>query len=152
MTSRFDIKELSEEVVEEMNTVLKEKQSILYNHFGDISILELDKNMIKNIFINLLSNASKYSFEGRKIVFTTSIHEHNLDIVVTDEGIGIPEDDKPHLFSRFFRAHNAQNIQGTGLGLNIVKKYIELLNGKINYISELNKGTTFTITIPFLTQ
>jgi two-component system sensor kinase FixL len=150
MNSQFDIRELSNEVVEEINPVLKEKQFILYNHFGETSVLNLDKNMIKNIFINLLSNASKYSFEDKGILFTTSIHDNNLDIVVKDEGIGIPDDDRPHLFSRFFRANNAQNIQGTGLGLNIVKKYVELLNGRINYISELNKGTTFTITIPFL--
>lgn len=147
--AEFDIRELSDEALEEISPVLKEQQVIDYNHFGETSLLELDKNIIKNILINLLSNASKYSGEGKKIFFTTSIIDHNLDIVVKDEGIGIPEEDKPYLFSRFFRAHNTQNIQGTGLGLNIVKKYVDLLDGKINFISELNKGTTFTITIPF---
>lgn len=146
----FDIKELSEEVVEEFSPLLKENQTIFYNHFGDTTLLSLDKNIIKNILINLLSNASKYSYDSSKITFTTSIIDLNLDIVIKDEGIGIADEDKPHLFSRFFRAQNAQNTQGTGLGLNIVKKYVDLLEGKINFISELNKGTTFTITIPFL--
>ncbi len=145
----FNIKELSDEVVEEMNMVLKNKQIIQYRHFGEDSQIHLDKNLLKNIFINLLSNAIKYSAEGKIIEFSTTINENHLDILVKDEGIGIPEEDKKHLFSRFFRAQNAQNIQGTGLGLNIIKKYIDLLNGKISFISELNKGTTFTITIPF---
>jgi two-component system sensor kinase FixL len=148
----FDIKELSDDVMEEISSILKEKQLIEYNHFGTTSLLTLDKNIIKNIFINLLSNASKYSAEGKKILFTTSIYDNHLDIVIKDEGIGIPDEDKPHLFNRFFRAHNTQNIQGTGLGLNIVEKYVTLLNGEVNFISELNKGTTFTITIPFLNQ
>ncbi len=149
---KFDIKELSDETIEEISPILKEQQFIQYNHFGETSFLVLDKNIIKTIFINLLSNASKYSAEGMKIIFTTSIYESHFDIVVKDEGIGIPDEDKIHLFSRFYRANNTQNIQGTGLGLNIVKKYVDLLEGKINFISELNKGTTFTITIPFLTK
>jgi two-component system sensor kinase FixL len=148
----FDIKELADDVMEEISSILKEKQLIEYNHFGTTSVLILDKNIIKNIFINLLSNASKYSAEGKKILLTTSIYDKHIDIVIKDEGIGIPDEDKPHLFNRFFRAHNTQNIQGTGLGLNIVKKYTTLLDGEVNFISELNKGTTFTITIPFLKQ
>jgi two-component system sensor kinase FixL len=148
----FDIKELSDDAMEEIDPVLKEKQIVEYNHYGETSLLTLDKNILKNILINLLSNASKYSAEGKKIGFTTSIIGNSLDIVIKDEGIGIPDEDKTHLFSRFFRAQNTQNIQGTGLGLNIVKKYVDLLNGKINFISQLNTGTTFTITIPFLNQ
>ena len=146
----FDVVEFSQEITEEMNPVIKEGQQIIYNHYGDYSKIILDKNIIKNICINLLSNAIKYSAENKKIEFVTSLYPDHIDILVKDQGIGIPEGDKQHLFSRFFRAHNAGNIQGTGLGLNIVKKYVDLLGGEICFISELNKGTSFTVTIPYL--
>jgi two-component system sensor kinase FixL len=144
----FDIIELSKEITEEISPILKQDQLVYYNHNGDRSEVNLDKTIIKTICWNLLSNAIKYSQEGKKIEFTTSTYQNYLDIVVKDEGIGIPETDKDHLFNRFFRAHNAVNIQGTGLGLNIIKRSTDLLNGKISFVSELNKGTAFTITIP----
>jgi len=65
-----------------------------------------------------------------------------------DQGMGIPEEEQKHLFERFFRAHNATNIQGTGLGLNIVKEYIHLMGGEISFTSKLNEGTTFQIQLP----
>ena len=71
-----------------------------------------------------------------------------MKITVKDHGMGIPIDEQKNLFERFFRAKNALNIQGTGLGLNIVAKYVEILNGLITFESELNKGTIFYITLP----
>jgi signal transduction histidine kinase len=67
---------------------------------------------------------------------------------VKDEGMGIPEEDQSNLFNRFFRAKNVTNKQGTGLGLNIIARYVELLNGNITFESRLEQGTTFTIVIP----
>jgi len=145
----FDVKELASEVLEEMASFIKEGQTIDHSHFGENAVVILDRNMLKNIFINMLSNASKYSGENKAIDFSVSVYENHMDIVIKDKGIGIPEEDKGHLFNRFFRAQNAQNIQGTGLGLNIVKKYIDLLGGEITFISELNVGTTFSMSIPF---
>ena len=104
--------------------------------------------MIKNVLINLLNNASKYSDEGKSIHFSLRAKKNELVFKVKDEGIGIPKKDQQHLFDRFFRANNAINIQGTGLGLNIVKKYIELMNGHIEFSSEENKGTEFRVAIP----
>lgn len=144
----FQIIEFSKEVVEEMQEVAKDGQTILYNHIGDDDLVKLDKLILKNILINLLSNAIKYSPEGRPIEYLTEINNKVISITVNDKGIGIPESDQSHLFSRFFRAHNAGNIQGTGLGLNIVKRYTELLGGSIDFKSELNKGTTFNVQIP----
>jgi signal transduction histidine kinase len=69
---------------------------------------------------------------------------------VKDLGIGIPKEDQKHLFDRFFRASNAGNIQGTGLGLNIVKRYVDLLSGEITFTSEYGKGTTFHVSIPII--
>jgi signal transduction histidine kinase len=69
-------------------------------------------------------------------------------ISVRDEGIGISKEDQEHLFSSFFRGKNALNIQGTGLGLHIVKRYVDLLGGEVNLKSEIGMGTIITFTIP----
>ena len=108
----------------------------------------LDKRLLKNVLFNLLSNAIKYSSEGKTIYCEHTIEDQQLKIKIKDEGMGIPKEDQPHLFSRFFRATNAANIQGTGLGLNIVKSYIELLHGNIEYESTENIGSTFTVRLP----
>ena len=103
--------------------------------------------MLKNIILNLLSNASKYSPENSFIEFDTRLDEKELEITVADHGMGIPESDREHLFERFFRAHNVTNIQGTGLGLNIVKRYVDLMKGKVTFASKEREGTTFKVTI-----
>jgi len=144
----FNVHEFGEELTEEMQAVSKAGQHIKYLHEGKKTEVHIDRHILKNILNNLLSNAIKYSAEKTEINFKTSIERNTLFIVVSDQGIGIPEDEKQHLFERFFRAKNALNIGGTGLGLNIVKKYTELLNGEINFESEPEKGTTFTLQIP----
>jgi len=146
--TNFNLQEFLNEVIDEMKPLLKEGQYIQSSITKENTLVLLDRNMLKNIFTNLLSNASKYSSSEKKIELTTSILNQHLTVSIQDHGIGIPEDDKKHLFSRFFRAQNAHNIEGTGLGLNIVKKYIDLLSGEISYKSELNTGTTFTLKIP----
>lgn len=145
--SLFDIQEMAHEVREELLSVLKEGQHIEYQHTGESEVV-LDKHLLKNIAINLLSNAIKYSDESKLIAFSTATEENQLRITVADKGIGIPEADKQHLFSRFFRAQNVTNVQGTGLGLNIVKKYIDLMGGKISFESQLNIGSTFSVELP----
>ena len=95
--------------------------------------------------MNLISNASKFSPEGSVITITTNQTDEFLVLSVKDEGMGISKDDQKHLMERFFRGANAGNIQGTGLGLHIVAKYAELMNGSVKCISELEKGTEFKI-------
>lgn len=104
--------------------------------------------MLCNILFNLLSNASKYSDENKAIQIHCEPNKDNVVVMIKDEGIGIPDEDQRHLFDRFFRASNVINIQGTGLGLNIVKRYLDLLNGSISFTSEYGKGSTFTIQLP----
>ena len=104
--------------------------------------------MLKNILLNLLSNAIKFSQEGKIVNVNTSNQGQKLIITVKDRGLGIPAEDQPHLFSTFFRAKNVSNIQGTGLGLPIVKRYVNLLGGDIKLWSELEKGTEATISLP----
>jgi signal transduction histidine kinase len=96
----------------------------------------------------LLSNAIKYSGEGQPIECKVACSDGNLKIAIRDHGIGIPESEQQHLFTRFFRAHNVENIQGTGLGLNIVKGYVDLLGGQITFESVPDEGSTFRVMIP----
>jgi signal transduction histidine kinase len=93
----------------------------------------------------MLSNASKFSFEDSIIHVKTAVSEKYISISIQDNGLGIADEDKKHLFERFFRGKNVVNIQGTGLGLHIVSKYIEIMNGSIEVESELEKGTKFII-------
>lgn len=141
------LEKFMKDIIDEMRALLKTSQSIHYQHSGDFEIV-LDCQLLKNVMLNLISNAIKYSPENKEIWVKSEFLNGNLKIDVIDQGIGIPDEDKPHLFERFFRANNAGNIQGTGLGLNIVKKYIELMDGKISFESEHGKGTTFTVMIP----
>lgn len=143
----FSIKELMDEIVEEIKEVLKPGQVIEVTDECDEELFQ-DRSILKNITINLLSNASKYSEPGDTILLHTSCERHHLKISVKDQGIGIPKADQRHLFTRFFRASNATNHGGTGLGLHIVKKYSEMLNGSIAFNSESGSGSHFIVTIP----
>lgn len=136
-----------EEVIEELEALKKEGQNIIKQIKGTPCDLKADEKILKNIIINLLSNAIKYS--EKTITLTCDFSDKkNVLITIKDEGQGIPIEDQKHLFERFFRAKNATNIQGTGLGLNIVKKYVEMLNGSITFKSELNVGSEFNVKLP----
>lgn len=145
----FDVKEFLEEVTEEMKTITKEKQQINIDYNGDGPFTS-DRKLLKNILINLLSNAIKFSPEQATVFVKANIIDKNLHLSVKDEGIGISKEDQQHMFTSFFRGKNAINIQGTGLGLHIVKRYIDLIHGDIQLESQLHEGTTVTIELPDL--
>jgi PAS domain S-box-containing protein len=149
--SRFNIQELLGGICNELQGIARKGQRIIYNHEGDTEV-ELDITLLRNVFINLLSNAIKFSSETGEIKVSSQVNEKDIIFKVSDTGIGISASDQEHLFERFFRAANAVNIQGTGLGLHIVGKYVELLNGQIECQSELEKGTTFIITFKNIAQ
>ena len=148
MVSEFMLPETINETVEDMKGILKSGQQVYCHHQGG-EIVETDKKLIKNILINLISNAVKFSEQNTTIRINSTVENSTVIISVTDEGIGISEEDQEHLFTSFFRGKNAMNIQGTGLGLHIVKRYLDLIGGEVDLISSLNEGTTITITIPF---
>lgn len=143
----LNLRHLCENIIEEVAAVLKKGQTIQYSHDGNPEITS-DAKVLQHIILNLLSNASKYSAEGMEIKVTTQITDHLITIEVADQGIGIPEAEQANIFTSFFRAHNTGNIEGTGLGLCIVKRYVELLNGEISFVSKANEGTTFTVEFP----
>lgn len=147
--NRFNIQELVVAINEEIKNNLKPKQKITYAHEGDTDTL-LDASLLKHIIMNLISNASKFSPEGSVLEIKTTNKNNLLTLSVKDNGIGISKDDQAHLMERFFRGTNAANIQGTGLGLHIVSKYAELMNGSVTCKSELEKGTEFIIIFTFL--
>jgi PAS domain S-box-containing protein len=144
----FDFIEFSDALVEEIQGIKKTGQEIVrVNSKSTIEVL-LDPKLSSHIVNNLLANAIKYSDEHTKIFLKISTNKTKLLIEITDQGIGIPNEDQAYLFQRFYRAKNAVNYQGTGLGLNIVKQYVLLMKGNINFQSKLNQGTTFTVELP----
>jgi PAS domain S-box-containing protein len=142
--SQFNIDDTVQALTREIKNNLKKDQKIVYQHQGKPEVM-LDISLLKHIVMNLISNASKFSPEGSPIEVNTVNNSRSISLSVKDHGMGISKDDQQHLMERFFRGSNAANIQGTGLGLNIVSKYAELMNGTIECISELEKGTEFII-------
>ncbi len=143
----IDLHELSVEIIDGFSGILKNGQVIHLLYNGIRNIVQ-DKKILRNILLNLLSNAIKYSQENKRINLFIEIRNNFVFINVQDNGIGIPEEDQKNLFSKFYRAKNAVYIQGTGLGLNIVKRYVELLDGNITFVSKQNEGSTFSVSFP----
>ena len=148
----LDIHTFCNELIDDMQAVIKPGQRVIYRHLDGPSAVVIDGQMLKNILINLLVNASKYSAEKKEIELATTVRDNTLIITVKDEGIGIPDMDKENLFISFFRARNAIHVQGTGLGLYIVKRYVDLLGGTIAFSSQVNTGTIFIIELPLTTS
>jgi len=144
----FVWEEFYEEIKEELDLLLNEGQELVCTSQLQQQEFYFDNRLMKNILYNLISNAIKYSPEGKKIFCHSLQKDLHLIITIRDEGIGIPLEEQQHLFSRFFRATNVTNIKGTGLGLTIVKRYLDLMGGEISFSSIPNKETIFTIKIP----
>ena len=142
----FNLIELIESIIEETEPFKKTGQIIRYAHKGENNVTT-DRKLLRNIIINLLNNALKFSPENKTIIIKSAVSENKTTISIKDHGIGISQEDQKHLFESFYRGKNAQNIQGTGLGLHIVKRYLDLLKGSIKLESGLDKGTTITITL-----
>lgn len=136
----FNIREMMTELISEMSHLTKDGQHFVFNCTGSEAVY-LDRNLLHSVLVNLVSNAIKYSGDKGKIEITVHHTPNLLSISIKDNGIGISEEDLKHLTDRFFRGTNAINIQGTGLGLHIVKKYLEVMNGCISFTSILNQGT-----------
>ena len=122
----FSFKDFCEDLVDEFKEHLKPSQLLQHNAVVDENrFVLLDKKCLKHILFNLLSNATKYSGDGATIHCNTELSDALLKITIRDEGIGIPMEDQKYLFTRFFRAHNVENIKGTGLGLSTVLAIIK---------------------------
>jgi two-component system sensor kinase FixL len=144
----FSWNEYCTELMEELEGILKPGQHIIHEPLPEDLEVTLDRRLIKNILYNLMSNATKYSDPGAAVECRSRMQSKQLRLEIEDHGIGIPLEDQAHLFTRFFRASNAINIKGTGLGLNIVHRYVQMLKGEIAFRSTPGKGSVFTVTIP----
>jgi PAS domain S-box-containing protein len=111
-------------------------------------IAYLDERLLRSILGNLLSNAIRYTPQDKSVSLTLSKRQNRLILKVQDEGMGIPQSDRRHLFEPFHRGRNVSNIPGTGLGLSIVKQFVDLQRGTITVSSQMNRGTTFTVWLP----
>ena len=147
----FGIHEFMNGIVEDAQGTRKNGQQVLMEHKGYTDVT-IDQKKLRYIMVNLISNSMKYSPEESVISVTSVVTGEDLTIAVADHGIGIPEEEQKYLYNKFFRARNTGNIQGTGLGLTIVKRYVELMGGDVSCISKQGEGTTFTIKIPNATH
>ena len=144
----FELIQFVKMLIDELEPNKKEGQDIVLKHSQASISVYLDPKLLNHILINLLSNAIKYSEEQKEIIIEIKVDGKHLSINIKDKGIGIPKEEQKNLFNRFFRAENATNIQGTGLGLHIVKQYTELLSGGVSFNSELGVGSTFSLMLP----
>lgn len=146
----YNIKAQVSELIDKFTPAGKGGHQLKYEHRGPETVL-LDRGFVEHIFTNLISNAIKYSPDRYYIYISTRVHDTMIQLIVKDEGIGISLPEQKQLFEKFFRAANIGNIKGTGLGLHIVKRYVDLMGGEISVQSQLGKGTSFVIDIPMKT-
>jgi PAS domain S-box-containing protein len=144
----FKLSKVVNEVVYNANMLLKEGQKINYpENIDEISLFQ-DEKIVELALSNLVHNAIKYSSENTLVDIKINQDDKVINIIITDNGIGIPLHEQKSIFNRYFRAENALLTQGTGIGLNIVKSHLKNLGGTIHFVSEENKGSTFTIILP----
>lgn len=144
-----DIESFIKKVLKEFYTVTSDGRNVIFQVTGNKKNSCIDKVLMSQVIINLVSNAIKYSAGKTNPYVKLDFQPEYYTISVKDEGIGIPNDQHTQIFSSFFRAGNVDNIQGTGLGLVIVKKFVEMHNGKISFQSIMGNGTTFEVKLPY---
>ena len=148
--ANLNLDSLVEETVADMHVLLKAGQTIDWQVDCPIPV-RLDASLLRKILMNLLSNSLKYSAENSVITVRANCQPRELTITVQDQGVGISKADQAHLFEQFFRAPGTITVPGTGLGLYIIAKYLELMGGTIDLQSAPERGTTVTITLPLTT-
>ena len=146
---KTDIFILIVNIVERFNLLQKDERRIQLKHQNKPKTVHIDKVLIDHVFQNLISNAYKYSLGKKEPEIAVTYHQKFVDITIKDYGIGIKENEIPQLFKPFNRGSNTQGIAGTGMGLSIVKKILDLHNAEISLDSKLNVGTTFIIKLPY---
>ncbi len=142
-----DLAFLCQEIAAEIQLGYQDR-SVHISQKGRRAPVMLDNRLVRPVLTNLLNNALKYSKSGSTVELEIEYTAQNLSLKIQDNGIGIPEKDQAHLFEQFYRAANVGAVQGSGLGLTIVKKNVELHGGTINFNSQEGRGSTFLVTLP----
>ena len=156
--TEFSIASVCEQVNDQIVTLAQQKNlSYRYNSFTEQKICS-DRVKVRQVLVNLLSNAVKYTMEGSVHLILSTTQDDSLgccfEILVSDTGVGIPEEQLPTLFDSYEQVDSelTKDIQGTGLGLALVRDLITLLGGKVSVTSELGKGSAFTVLLPYITE
>lgn len=146
----FKIAEIIQDVIQENAFLINNKKLKINNQIPTDLVIFADRDKIRQVLLNLLSNATKYSAEGKTITFSASRHKNQATICVADQGIGIPERQQKNIFSKFFRASNAslQNSNGTGLGLYIAREVVRAHDGELWFESKEGRGSNFCFSLP----
>mgnify|MGYP002863029243 CR=1 FL=1 len=148
----FSINQLIKDTINELSEITKRKEiNLLFEtEIQDVSVVFADAERIKQVLINLIDNSSKYTLENGNIIISTKQGDKCIHITVEDTGLGIPKDDLPRIFERFYRVDKtrSRDMGGSGLGLSIVKHILELHNSQVKVESEPNKGTKFEFNLP----
>jgi signal transduction histidine kinase len=144
----LDLKDFIEALIEEVRATVKDQRQINFTFSCSSRKVNADDKLLRNVVNNLLTNALKFSAADTSVSIAVSDFKGNIQIKVTDEGIGIEESELTSIFESFHRGSNSSTIQGTGLGLSILKKAVELMDGAIEVKSTVNKGSTFTVQFP----
>ena len=147
---QINLYKMIDDIEASLLSMTPDEYEVVYENNSEDRKLFQDPELIKNILLNLISNAVKYSESKDHIRISIDTDDSTLSLKVIDKGIGIPVKEQEKLFERFFRASNATNIQGTGLGLTIVKKYLEFIQGKLFFESQENQGSTFCVEVPLV--
>ena len=142
---KIDIHDFFKKIVEEVLYSTKSTHTVMFTFDSELREVKIDEKLLRNVFINLLSNAIKFSPESSEVSLSVRAENNQLRISVRDKGVGIPANEFDKIFDPFHRGSNAGAIQGSGLGLSIVKKAVELLEGELNFKSEIGKGSEFTV-------
>jgi PAS domain S-box-containing protein len=144
----LDLVALCGEIIGDITLGNSASVSIQFAHEGVCSYRLIDPDLFRHILQNLVSNAIKYSADGGTVHVALKCTGTQTMVSVRDEGIGIPEEDQKYLFTLFHRARNVGSVQGTGVGLGIVKRAVERHGGTIEFVSVEGEGTTFTVMLP----
>lgn len=148
----LNLENFCRELTESMQLGDNNRHPIIFNCQGNCTQVEMDECLLQHILTNIISNALKYSPQGKEVRFDLICQDNTVIFRIQDQGIGIPEKERHRLFEAFSRCSNVGRIEGTGLGLAIVKRYVDVYDGQIQIDSEVNVGTTVTVSLPLSTS
>ncbi|CAG0932307.1 Sensor histidine kinase WalK [Thermoflexales bacterium] len=144
----LDLLKFCRDLLEEFELMDQANHTLIFKGEAECALVSMDEQLLRHIFSNLLSNALKYSPQGSTIRFDLTCQAGQAVFQIQDHGLGIPPEDQARLFETFHRARNVRNIAGTGLGLTIVKRSVDLHGGTIEVVSQVDRGTTVTVNLP----
>jgi len=149
LPSEFNFENFCMKIADEIHSILDRNINLNFRLNTHIGSVFMDKNLLWHSLINLLNNALKFSNDSSEIIFIVNkTLDNQIEIIVSDSGIGIPKKELQYITEPFFRASNAKNIKGTGLGVSIVNRCIKIMGGTLQITSEHGKGTSVTVRIP----